>query len=206
MPHGVLSSPLHCFVQQEIHSEFTPKGLIMKNSALIKGTAAIAVGAALLLGGGGTLASWNAADAGTPGTVIAGDLNVTAATGAWTDRTGHRDRQHRQLQGCPRRQADLHPEPERHPHRQQDGRRHHRDGHRRGGRVHRRERCRHRPGPDQRSPSAVVSNPLTTSGTVTATITFEFKSATSGRSDVTKTYNFGNVAFALNQVTQTGLS
>ena len=31
----------------------------MKNSTLIKGTAAIAVGAALLLGGGGTLAAWN---------------------------------------------------------------------------------------------------------------------------------------------------
>ena len=58
----------------------------MKNSALIKGTAAIAVGAALLLGGGGTLASWNAAASGTPGTVIAGDLNVAAATGVWTDR------------------------------------------------------------------------------------------------------------------------
>ena len=56
------------------------------------------------------------------------------------------------------------------------------------------------------SPSAVVSNPLKTSTTVTATITFEFLSTTTGRSDVTKAYNFGNVAFTLNQVTQPGLS
>lgn len=61
----------------------------MKNSALIKGAAAIAVGAALLLGGGGTLASWNAADNAAPGTVVAGDLNVVAATGVWTDRAGN---------------------------------------------------------------------------------------------------------------------
>src|SRR6476620_2548405 len=61
----------------------------MKNSALIKGTAAIAVGAALLLGGGGTLASWNAADNAAPGTVVAGDLNVVkTAAGVWTDRAG----------------------------------------------------------------------------------------------------------------------
>lgn len=60
----------------------------MKNSTLIKGTAAIAVGAALLLGGGGTLANWNAEVTKTPGTIIAGDLNVTAADGVWTDREG----------------------------------------------------------------------------------------------------------------------
>jgi hypothetical protein len=54
--------------------------------------------------------------------------------------------------------------------------------------------------------STAVSNPLTSSQTVTATITFEFLSSTTGRSDVTKTYNFGNVAFNLNQITQTGLS
>jgi alternate signal-mediated exported protein len=60
----------------------------MKNSALIKGTAAIAVGAALLLGGGGTLATWNASDNGAPGTIISGDLNVAAAPGVWKDRAG----------------------------------------------------------------------------------------------------------------------
>ncbi|RAM35808.1 alternate-type signal peptide domain-containing protein [Arthrobacter globiformis] len=60
----------------------------MKNSTLIKGTAAIAVGAALLLGGGGTLAAWNAEATATPGTIVSGDLNVTAAAGVWTDRAG----------------------------------------------------------------------------------------------------------------------
>ena len=54
----------------------------MKNSTLIKGTAAIAVGAALLLGGGGTLANWNAEANQTPGTIVAGDLNVVNATTA----------------------------------------------------------------------------------------------------------------------------
>jgi alternate signal-mediated exported protein len=61
----------------------------MKNSTLIKGTAAIAVGAALLLGGGGTLAAWNADVSAAPGTIVAGDLNVTAADGVWTDRNGN---------------------------------------------------------------------------------------------------------------------
>ncbi|TQJ60002.1 alternate signal-mediated exported protein [Arthrobacter sp. SLBN-83] len=61
----------------------------MKNSTLIKGTAAIAVGAALLLGGGGTLANWNASASATPGTIVAGDLNVeNLVNGTWTDRNG----------------------------------------------------------------------------------------------------------------------
>jgi alternate signal-mediated exported protein len=59
----------------------------MRNSTLIKGTAAIAVGAALLLGGGGTLANWNASATATPGTIVAGDLNVENTTaGVWKDR------------------------------------------------------------------------------------------------------------------------
>lgn len=49
----------------------------MKNSALIKGAAAIAVGAALLLGGG-PLASWNASDTQTPGTIVAGNFGNVA--------------------------------------------------------------------------------------------------------------------------------
>ncbi|WP_185982209.1 hypothetical protein [Arthrobacter sp. KBS0703] len=56
------------------------------------------------------------------------------------------------------------------------------------------------------STSTVATNPLTTSKTVTATITFEFLSTTTGRADVTATYNFGNVAFTLQQVTQSGLA
>ena len=57
----------------------------MKNSTLIKGTAAIAVGAALLLGGGGTLAAWNDSVTANPGTIIAGNLDLTAIenTGVW---------------------------------------------------------------------------------------------------------------------------
>ena len=175
----------------------------MKNSALIKGTAAIAVGAALLLGGGGTLASWNASDAGTPGTVVAGDLNVQAAAGVWTDRngapvtistykvvpgdkltytqvlnvtlTGNKMAANITATGTGAV-----------------------DGFTAGNVVV--------TDPVLTIGGNPVSSPLTTSGTVTATITFEFKSTTTGRTDVTKTYNFGNVAFALNQITQTGLS
>ncbi|MFC4395148.1 MULTISPECIES: alternate-type signal peptide domain-containing protein [Micrococcaceae] len=57
----------------------------MKNSTLIKGTAAIAVGAALLLGGGGTLAAWNQDASANAGQIVAGDLGVTAVPGVWTD-------------------------------------------------------------------------------------------------------------------------
>jgi len=61
----------------------------MKNSTLIKGTAAIAVGAALLLGGGGTLAAWNDAVTTNPGTIIAGnlDLAVVDNSGVWKSGT-----------------------------------------------------------------------------------------------------------------------
>lgn len=175
----------------------------MKNSALIKGTAAIAVGAALLLGGGGTLASWNAADNAAPGTVTAGDLNVVAATGVWTDRndatvdiasynvvpgdkltytqvldvtlTGDKMAATITATGT--------------------------------GAVN---------GftaanvvvtdPVLKVAGVTVTNPLRTSETVTATITFEFKAATTGRADVNATYNFGNVAFTLQQITQDGLA
>ncbi|MDQ0866562.1 alternate-type signal peptide domain-containing protein [Arthrobacter globiformis] len=175
----------------------------MKNSALIKGTAAIAVGAALLLGGGGTLASWNASDTQTPGTVIAGDLNVAAAPGVWKDRTGATinistykvvpgdkltytqaltvtltgDKMAANITTSGTGAAD---------------------GFTAGNVVV--------TGPALTIGSTPVTNPLTSSGTVTATITFEFLSTTTGRSDVTKTYNFGNVAFNLNQITQPGLS
>jgi alternate signal-mediated exported protein len=178
----------------------------MKNSALIKGTAAIAVGAALLLGGGGTLASWNAEATGTPGTVIAGDLNVTAATGAWTDRTGNAIANIANYKVVPgdkltytqvlnvtltgdKMAANITTSGTGAV-----------DGFTAGNVTV--------TGPvlTAGSPSAVVTNPLTSTKTVTATITFEFLSTTTGRSDVTKTYNFGNVAFNLNQITQPGLS
>ncbi|MDQ0863625.1 alternate-type signal peptide domain-containing protein [Arthrobacter globiformis] len=175
----------------------------MKNSALIKGTAAIAVGAALLLGGGGTLASWNASDTQTPGTVVAGDLDVVADTGVWTDRNGapvtistYKVVPGDKLTYTQVLNVTL-------------------TGNKMAANV-----TATGTGavngftaanvvvtdPVLTVGGTAVSNPLTTSGTVTATITFEFKSSTTGRSDVTKTYNFGNVSFALNQVTQTGLS
>jgi alternate signal-mediated exported protein len=177
----------------------------MKNSALIKGTAAIAVGAALLLGGGGTLASWNAEATGTPGTVVAGDLNVTAATGTWTDRNGapvtistykvvpgdkltYTQTLNVTLTGN-KMAANITATGT-------DAV----DGFTSGSVVV------SDPVLTAGSPATVVSNPLTSSKTVTATITFEFLSTATGRTDVTKSYNFGNVAFALQQVTQSGLS
>lgn len=57
---------------------------------MTKGALSIGVGAALLLGGGGTLARWNAEATVAPGTIVAGDLNITAnqAEGAWTNAAG----------------------------------------------------------------------------------------------------------------------
>ncbi|WP_314194637.1 alternate-type signal peptide domain-containing protein [uncultured Arthrobacter sp.] len=175
----------------------------MKNSALIKGTAAIAVGAALLLGGGGTLASWNASDTQTPGTVIAGDLNVAAAAGVWKDRTGatvnistykvvpgdkltYTQVLNVTLTGN-KMAANITTSGTGAA-----------DGFTSGNVVV--------TGPALTIGSTAVGNPLTSSQTVTATITFEFLSSTTGRTDVGATYNFGNVAFNLNQITQTGLS
>ena len=170
----------------------------MKNSALIKGTAAIAVGAALLLGGGGTLASWNASATGTPGTVAAGDLNVTAATGVWKD---HNDATITNI-------ANYKVVPG-------DKLTYTQDldvtliGDKMAATV---AAVGATPAngftaanvivtaPALTVDGAAVSNPLTASTTVTATITFEFKSSTTGRSDVTKTYNFNNVSFTLDQV------
>jgi alternate signal-mediated exported protein len=170
----------------------------MKNSALIKGTAAIAVGAALLLGGGGTLASWNAEATGTPGTVVAGDLDVVAATGVWKDRTGATITNIANYKVVPGDKLtytqDLNVTL---------------TGDKMAANV-----AATGAGavngftaanvtvtdPVLTVGDTAVSNPLTTSGTVTATITFEFKSGTTGRSDVTKSYNFGSVAFTLNQI------
>jgi alternate signal-mediated exported protein len=178
----------------------------MKNSALIKGTAAIAVGAALLLGGGGTLASWNAADNAAPGTVVAGDLNVVkSGTGAWTDRAGNAVNisTYKVVPGDKltytqvldvtltgnKMAADITA-----------------TGTGAANGFTPANVIVSAPVLTAGSPSAVVTNPLTTSKTVTATITFEFLSTTTGRGDVTATYNFGNVAFTLQQITQPGLS
>ncbi|MCC3295319.1 alternate-type signal peptide domain-containing protein [Arthrobacter sp. zg-Y411] len=55
---------------------------------MAKGAMAIGVGAAMLLGGGGTLARWNATEAANAGTIVTGNLDVTAAKGVWTNTKG----------------------------------------------------------------------------------------------------------------------
>ena len=170
----------------------------MKNSALIKGTAAIAVGAALLLGGGGTLASWNAAASGTPGTVIAGDLNVAAANGVWKDHAGTTITNIANYKVVPGDELTYTQVL---------------DVTLTGDKMAATVAATGAIPANGFTPANVVvtapaltvggtavSNPLTSSQTVTATITFEFKSATTGRSDVNATYNFNNVSFTLNQV------
>jgi alternate signal-mediated exported protein len=50
---------------------------------MAKGALATGVGVALLLGGGGTLATWNATANASAGTIAAGELKMTAGTGSW---------------------------------------------------------------------------------------------------------------------------
>jgi alternate signal-mediated exported protein len=176
----------------------------MKNATLIKGAAAIAVGAGLLLGGGGTLAWWNAADSAAPGTIAAGDLNVAkAGAGVWTDRAGNTiditsskvvpgDK----LTFTQTLDVTL------------------------TGNKMAAELTATGTGaangftpanvvvttPVLTSGGTVITNPLTTSKTVTATITFEFKSTTAGRTDTIASYDLGNVAFTLTQIQQPGLA
>jgi len=176
----------------------------MKNSALIKGTAAIAVGAALLLGGGGTLASWNAADNAAPGTVVAGDLNVVkTAAGVWTDRAGatidiatYKVVPGDKLTYTQVLDVTL-------------------TGDKMAANITATGTGANNgftpanvvvSGPVLTVGGTTVANPLKTSKTVTATITFEFLSTTTGRADVSKTYDFGSVAFTLQQITQPGLA
>jgi alternate signal-mediated exported protein len=51
---------------------------------MTKGAIVTGLGVALLLGGGGTLAVWNATDGAEAGTIAAGDLNLDAKPGKWT--------------------------------------------------------------------------------------------------------------------------
>ena len=51
---------------------------------MTKGAVVTGLGVALLLGGGGTLAVWNADDTADIGIVTAGDLNLDAKAGVWT--------------------------------------------------------------------------------------------------------------------------
>lgn len=61
----------------------------MKVNKLTKGALAMVVGTALLLGGAGTFAYWSESVQVGGGTITAGDLNLeTKGTGTWTDHTG----------------------------------------------------------------------------------------------------------------------
>jgi alternate signal-mediated exported protein len=51
---------------------------------MTKGAIVTGLGVALLLGGGGTLAVWNAEQSATAGNVASGDLNMEAGDGIWT--------------------------------------------------------------------------------------------------------------------------
>jgi alternate signal-mediated exported protein len=183
----------------------------MKNSTLIKGTAAIAVGATLLLGGGGTLANWNAEATTAPGTIVSGDLNVAkTAAGVWKDRAGTVIPDITAYKVVPGDKLTY----------TQDltvtlvGNKMAANVTTTGisatngftpANVSVTGPVLTVPG----TPATVVSNPLTPTGsaqTVTATITFEFLSSTTGRADTNVSYNFNNVAFQLTQVTQPGLS
>ena len=58
---------------------------------MAKGALAIGVGAALLLGGGGTLAIWNDSETTASGSITAGDLQlspVVGGEGKWTNAVG----------------------------------------------------------------------------------------------------------------------
>ena len=56
---------------------------------MAKGALAIGVGAALLLGGGGTLAVWNDTETAAAGQIASGDLQLnTTQAGTWTNLAG----------------------------------------------------------------------------------------------------------------------
>ncbi|MFJ5958116.1 alternate-type signal peptide domain-containing protein [Paenarthrobacter sp. NPDC092416] len=174
----------------------------MKNKTMLKGAAAIALGGALLLGGGGTLAWWNAADSAAAGTIVAGDLNVEAAAGVWTDRAGSTIdiSTYRVVPGdllTYTQDLDVTLE---------------------GDKMAANLVAERTGAADGFDPASVtvsaptltvggeaIENPLTTSQHVTASITFEFKSGTTARTDVGSSVDLGTVAFTLQQIQQPGL-
>lgn len=180
---------------------------IMKNTTLVKGSAAIALGAALLLGGGGTLANWNAAATQTPGEIVAGDLNLvnTTSTGVWKDRAGatidittYKVVPGDKLTFTQDLTVTL-------------------KGNKMAAEIATTGIDAEVSGFTATNVSVSepvltvgvtpVSNPLVASvgtQTVTATITFEFLSTTNNRADVNQTYNFNNVGFTLEQVNTEG--
>ncbi|WP_320536317.1 alternate-type signal peptide domain-containing protein [Pseudarthrobacter sp. IC2-21] len=173
----------------------------MKNSTLIKGSAAIALGAALLLGGGGTLANWNAEASTAPGTIVSGDLDVQTATGTWADRNGTTIPDIKAYKVVPGDKLTFKQDLTVTLH-----------GDKMAANV-----TTAGVTPTNGftatnvsvSPvaltvgSAALANPLVAAAgtqTVTATVSFEFLSSTTGRTDVNKSYNFNDVAFQLTQV------
>ena len=177
----------------------------MKNTTLIKGSAAIALGAALLLGGGGTLANWNASATQAPGTIVAGDLNVVNGAGVWKDRLGdtiniatYKVVPGDKLTFTQDLTVSL-------------------KGNKMAAEIATTGIDAEVSGFTATNVSVSepvltvgvtpVSNPLVASvgtQTVTATITFEFLSTTNNRADVNQTYNFNNVGFTLEQVNTEG--
>lgn len=55
---------------------------------MTKGALATGLGVALLVGGGGTLAVWNNSAEAAAGTVVSGDMQLTAKTGTWKNAQG----------------------------------------------------------------------------------------------------------------------
>ena len=179
----------------------------MKNSTLVKGTAAIAVGAALLLGGGGTLANWNASAAATPGTIVAGDLNVeNLVAGKWTDRNGQPIPNIANYTVVPGDKLTFTQDLKVTLH---------------GNKMAAKIETSGVNNPTNgftgtnvtvspvtlKAGAADVVNPLVASAdaqTVTASVTIEFSALTSGRTDVGASYKFNSVGFTLTQVNTTG--
>jgi alternate signal-mediated exported protein len=174
----------------------------MKNSTLIKGTAAITVGAALLLGGGGTLAAWTDTASAAPGTIIAGNLDLEkTVAGVWKDRAGATIENISTYRVVPGDKLTF----------TQDV-----DVTLTGDKmaasivaVGAGQANGFTPanvsvtGPSLTVGGASIANNLTQSASVqkvAATITFEFLASTSGQSDVNATYDFGSVGFTLQQV------
>jgi alternate signal-mediated exported protein len=163
-----------------------------------------------LLGGGGTLAAWNAEANATPGTIVSGDLNVTAAAGVWTDRAGatidiatykvvpgdkltytqtltvkligNKMAADITLTGAG---ADNDFTPD--------------------NVTISDLQLKNSNGTTASRLAAIAGTPTQT---VTASTSFEFKSSTTGRSDIETSYNLGNVKYTVQQVVagQTGLS
>jgi alternate signal-mediated exported protein len=165
-----------------------------------KGALAIGAGVVLLVGGGGTLAVWNQTAESNAGTVQAGELGLTAGTGQWTsgedavDLASYRvvpgdkltytqpvhvtldgDKLQAELTATGAASSDFDP------------------GNVVIGDVQLTD-----------GDGAPVSGPLTASGDYTASVSFEFKSTTSGTDDVLASADFNSVGFKLEQLDTAG--